>query len=265
MNKRNFNINEEEKNRIKNLYLLNEQDTLNLNRNIRVARPGGEGTQGKRGGINYEWVDVMKDMTVPGNMFILGSDKIDTDSTEFKQAAEKVLTILKNVKDKVKVTFQGGASKVGSASGYNNLALANRRRDNFIKALNNYLGDYSENLDVIKLDGIVGQATKPNSKEANEEQFVKITYPDKEKIMRASYTTDIESTDVSKGPIGGGMKKITPLPNPDKEGNPYMIIKLYYKKGEKDSYKMKILNATGSPARELLDYKAAKNCGLKFE
>lgn len=269
MNNKKFFITEEDVNRIKDLYNINEQPTSKELADLRVARyrGGGEGTQGDRDVVTSEFKDIVKDFTVPGGMFLNGIDKIDTNSPEYKEGLDKIKSVLVNTNGKIDIGVKGGASKVGSSSGYDNEALANRRRDNFIKAIKNSLGSLSNRINFIPENGVVGDATEKNSPKANSQQFVKITYPDKVSIYNQKLEMGKESTDVAMGRLGDRKLRdnIIPIPDPEKKGNPYMIVKVYYRKGEKDSYKKKILDATGSPARELLNYQDAKNCGLRFE
>jgi hypothetical protein len=75
---------------------------------------------------------------------------------------------------KVSATISGGASAVGNTQGYDNKALATRRRDNFI--------DYLKRIDAIAANPTlvsiiaggtkVGVATVQNSPEAQKEQYV---------------------------------------------------------------------------------------------
>jgi hypothetical protein len=174
----------------------------------------------------------------------------------------------------VNVGVAGGASAVGGKSadgksaGYDNAGLANRRRNNFIAALKTALGDEAQYVTFTSNDPIVGTATVKDSADAKKEQMVKITYPEYEYTTTPTPgTTDIDATSVAT--------KITNLnidpskfpkqdldPNPGPEKSKMMIVKIFYK-GDKAEFKKKILQGTGSPARELLDYSQAKD--LKFE
>ena len=245
--------------------LINEQPTAADYENIKAAkyRGGGEGTQGDRDKVTGGFVDVVKDFTIPGGMFLNGVDKIDTNSTDFKDGLNKIKKVLTTTKGNVDIQVQGGASAVGSSRGYDNKSLANRRRNNFIDAVNTSLGSLSNRINFIPKEGEVGKSTTKNSPEANAEQFVKITYPDKEGIYQQKLTVGPESTDVAQGRLKG--KEGIPSTDPEEKGNPYMIVKLYYRKGEKKSYKKKMFDATGSPIRELMDYGAVKNCNLRFD
>ncbi len=255
---------------VKRIIIEQNRPTIDDLNKIKTAqyRGGGEGTQGDRDIVKGGFRDIAKDFTIPGGMFINGVDKIDINSPEFKDALNKIKnTFTTNTKGKVDIEVQGGASKVGYERGYDNESLANRRRDNFINAIKKSLGGLSDRFNFIPKEGKVGQATIKNSPEANAEQWVKITYPDKLSVYTQKLVTGKESTDVAQGITGGESSKTSVVPDPDiiTKGNPYMIVKVYYKKGQKESYKKKILESTGSPVRELTDYQAAKDCGLKFQ
>jgi hypothetical protein len=100
------------------------------------------------------------------NLFKLGSDKINTNSEEFKKA----VNIINGAKANT-ITIQGGASSVGKS--YDNKALADRRANNFKKALSD------SGIDTSKMNIIPGIVTPntdvPNSPEANKAQFVRFT------------------------------------------------------------------------------------------
>jgi hypothetical protein len=78
---------------------------------------------------------------------------------------------------KVNVTIGGGASAVGNAQGYNNEALATRRRDNFIDYLKGLdaIGANPKFISIIAGGTKVGKATVQNSPEAQKEQYVSAT------------------------------------------------------------------------------------------
>ena len=114
-----------------------------------------------------------KTIELGNNLFKLGSDKINTDSREFIRA--------KDIISKSKagsITLQGGASSAGSKNKYDNQGLANRRANNFKKALENS-GVKTPNISI--LPGIVTPNTDvPNSPEADKAQFVRFTLQTKE-------------------------------------------------------------------------------------
>ena len=143
-------------------------------------------------------------------LFANAADKINIDSDEFKNAVQLIKTLI--VKDKssrpktpaspsllaantysfqessqsaineetktVNIDVVGGASAVGSANGYRNDLLANRRRDNFIAAIKTALGPDAQYVKFIPKNPIVGTATVKNSAAAKAEQKVQITYPE---------------------------------------------------------------------------------------
>ena len=138
-----FILTEDDVNQIRGLYNINEQrmPTADELKRLKTAqyRGGGEGTQGDRDIVTGEFKDILKDLTIPSGMFLNGVDKIDTNSTEYKDALNKIKNVLNKTKGSITIGVQGGASAVGSDRGYNNQALANRRRDNFITAIKNWI------------------------------------------------------------------------------------------------------------------------------
>lgn len=107
-----------------------------------------------------------KTIELGNNLFKLGSDKINTNSDEFKRA--KSLISKSNSKE---IILQGGASSVGGPN-YDNQGLANRRAENFKKALI----DAGINIPMTVSQGVVTPNTNtPNSPEANKAQFVRFT------------------------------------------------------------------------------------------
>jgi hypothetical protein len=101
------------------------------------------------------------------NLFKLGSDKIDTNSEEFKKAKAII-----EKSGAGEISIQGGASSVGGED-YDNQGLADKRANNFKKALQN------SGIDTSKMNVIPGIVTPntdtPNSPEANKAQFVRFT------------------------------------------------------------------------------------------
>jgi hypothetical protein len=209
-------------------------------------------------------------------MFANSIDKIDTSSPEFKSAVEAIrsaiygqgaaVKTLNEAATKIDVEVAGGASKVGSASGYNNAALADRRRDNFIAAVKTALGNDAQYVNFVTKPAIVGTATVKDSDEAKKEQKVQIKYPALDTVKGSpylNYQTAVDNTSVATGNKGTNpLIPVIPDPTPGPEKSKMMIIKIFYK-GDKAEFKKKILQGTGSPARELLDYNQAT--GLKFE
>ena len=108
-----------------------------------------------------------KTIELGNNLFKLGSDKINTNSAEFKKARAIIVS-----SGASKVALQGGASSAGGDK-YDNQGLADRRANNFKKALQDSGVMVS---DISILPGVVAPNTDiPNSPEANKAQFVRFT------------------------------------------------------------------------------------------
>jgi outer membrane protein OmpA-like peptidoglycan-associated protein len=100
------------------------------------------------------------------NLFKLGGSEINTNADIFKN-------IVKAIKNSGNgdIDLQGGASSVGGKN-YDNLSLAKKRAENFKKALESV--GITNNITISQ--GVVTPNTDiPNSPEANNAQFVKVT------------------------------------------------------------------------------------------
>lgn len=122
---------------------------------------------------------------IGSSLFKNGIDSIDTSNLQFLKVVNKI----KNLSPDFKITIQGGASAVGSSSGYDNKSLAKRRTNNFINALKKFNVDTSR---IQILPPIVGSSTVKNSPEAESEQFVKISAVKPNKIESAIDNTAVE-------------------------------------------------------------------------
>ena len=162
-----------------------------------------------------------------GSLFKLGKDQIDTSNPQFKKAVD----LLKPLGTPI-ITIQGGASAVGNDKGFDNMGLAKRRAENFVRALKAAGVDTS--LYITKSG--VGTATVPNSAEANAEQFVKIIYT---KETRGQYIAAIDNATVKKQIIP--INKVVP---PVEVGRDFVILKVFYDKDTKDKVMSSIVNST---------------------
>jgi hypothetical protein len=130
------------------------------------------------------------------NLFGTGIDRIDVNSTAFQDAVQLLrwLWIQRYNQAGVaddKLIVRGSASAVGSSSGYDNFALAQRRANNLVAALKTWFDkntpptapdsksntvnlDWSALTKYIKIskDAVVGSATRKGSPEALAEQCV---------------------------------------------------------------------------------------------
>lgn len=180
-------ISENEKNRILDLHiqeLLSEQ----IRGNGTNARPAQQSF-----GINDK---------IDGSLFKNGIDSIDTENQQYKTVVEK----LKKLPAGTTVSIIGGASAVGSGSGYDNKALASRRAANFIASLKQFGIDTNG----YKIQTQIGVATQKNSPEANAEQFVKIQTKGKDVNVSAIDNTAVrQPTNIvpGSGPNGIPLKK----------------------------------------------------------
>ena len=120
------------------------------------------------------------------NLFKLGSDKINTNSDEFKKALEIIKPAEAN-----NIAIQGGASSVGGKN-YDNIGLANRRANNFKTALKN------AGIDTSKMEVIPGIVTPntdvPNSKAADAAQFVRFTMAGVQMAVSQQFAIDNVAT-----------------------------------------------------------------------
>jgi hypothetical protein len=144
--------------------------------------------------------------------FSNGVDAINGNNQSIKNIVNTILAGCKiNTKtmacsSKVTVTVGGGASAVGESQGYDNNALAKRRRDNFIKYLNG-IDPIAMNKQFITITAgqtKVGKATVKNSAAAQSEQYVSASI---NSLVRADATgqvgdnTNVATTDYNnKGP-----------------------------------------------------------------
>lgn len=180
-----------------------------------------------------------------GSLFKLGKDQIDTNNSQFKKAVD----LLKPLGTPI-ITIQGGASAVGNDKGFDNMGLAKRRAENFVRALKAAGVDTS--LYVTKFG--VGTATVPNSPEANAEQFVKIIYT---KGPRGQYIGAIDNATIKK-PIIPINKVIPPVPQ-DQSGRDFLILKVFYDKDTKDKVMSSVVNSTKSLKAVVRDVTGAYN------
>ena len=168
------------------------------------------------------------------NLFKLGSDKIDTNSEEFKKAKAII-----EKSGAVKISIQGGASSVGGAD-YDNQGLANRRANNFKKALSDSKVNTS-NMSI--LPGIVTPNTDtPNSPEANKAQFVRFTMKDIQMGFSQQFAIDNVATGRAVIPVN----KVKVKSDTKTIGNTNMDVRIVL---SKDKSQEKVLNLIKSALR----------------
>lgn len=107
------------------------------------------------------------------NSFANGIDTINETNPKIVEIVQVISDFLNGTeKGDINVVIDGGASDVGTASGYDNTKLAERRRDNLINYLKRkFTGE--TRLKITKGIAKVGEANKKDSVEAQKEQFVR--------------------------------------------------------------------------------------------
>lgn len=115
------------------------------------------------------------------NTFSNGIDKINPNDPKIKEITELVKNLLATNTGKIDVTVNGGASAVGKSQGYDNTALATRRRDNLINYLRQTFNTKSLNL--IPGTVKVGEETTKDSEAAMKEQYVSVDVSTPQKLI----------------------------------------------------------------------------------
>lgn len=119
-------------------------------------------------------IEIPRSITAKGTgAFEIGVDSLDPKSKKFLDIVQLINDLLQNSKGTVNVTVSAGASAVGQGR-YDNQGLAERRRDNTIKALKNYPFIDPSRIKFNAGKAIVGKSTVKDSKEAEAEQFVSV-------------------------------------------------------------------------------------------
>jgi len=113
---------------------------------------------------------IIPSLTLFGNLFANGIDKIDTASNDFKNGVDAIKEAIKKGSKTIIVT--GGASRVGEENKYDNEALARRRAQNFIAKVRDMFPNVT-----FQVQTKIGEETKKNSPAAKAEQFVRLTFP----------------------------------------------------------------------------------------
>lgn len=122
-------------------------------------------------------IDTTKTVHFGKDKMKTGSDEVDTNTAEYTDLVTKLKAALidPTITTKTPLTVVGGASSVGSSSGYDNEALAKRRADKFIAKLKMDVPGIDKKYTISSLSK-VGNATKLNSPEALAQQFVNVSF-----------------------------------------------------------------------------------------
>jgi outer membrane protein OmpA-like peptidoglycan-associated protein len=188
---------------------------MGIEGNVNEALGGGlTNARGDKQEITFE----NKTIELGNNLFKLGSDKINTNSAEFKKARAIIVS-----SGAGKVALQGGASSAGGDK-YDNQGLADRRANNFKKALQDSGVMVS---DISILPGVVAPNTDtPNSPEANKAQFVRFTMTKTD--IRFNQEMAIDNTALAKRVIP--IDKIKIKKDIKTGGNVYMDVRITFPK-----------------------------------
>jgi hypothetical protein len=157
-------------------------------------------------GYNFAYNIVSNGSTTFAN----GVDTINPNDPKIKDIIQTIKDLLKATKGKVSVVVGGGASAVGSTSGYDNNALAARIRDNLIAYIKQNITDSR----VVITPGTtkVGKATVMNSPEAVKEQYVSAAITGEQNLNLpiqgvAGDNTNVDRRDLFRNVPKGKVKK----------------------------------------------------------
>lgn len=231
------NLSEEEKNRIieqhiggkefiiENFNKLVDNKLGNVKPLINEDNVGGGGQRGGGSGkgTGYEkeimTYDTLTPITLSKDSFKTGSDQIDTTSDEYQELKQKLNNLPKS-DTKLDVKVVGGASSVGSKSGYNNKALALRRANNLVALLKKDIPGIDDKANFITSGYVTPNTDIPESDLALRAQKIDVSFNQKGK-GQVKTPIEVDKTAVKVGkytpnngggttpvPIGGKQKRV---------------------------------------------------------
>ena len=160
-----------------------------------------------RGDISQD-AQMQREMQLGKALFKLGSDIVNTESNEFKQALG---VFGRNIIKTAIIT--PGVSAVSyrgeDANGPKNIALGQNRAKSFIAALKNAIPNLQTQFSIQAT--LVGKNNVPNSPEANAEQFVNIKYSSTEN-MQIPMNPGENTKTLIKPYLTGGEIDFVPIP-----------------------------------------------------
>lgn len=157
---------------------------------------------GKKRGTGYFKDDIIRKMkqtyTFDRSKMKTGSDEVDNTSKEYGDLIVSMRGILnnRNIRGPLNVFVTGGASAVGSSSGYDNTALAERRASKLIAQIRKDIPNVNTKFKFVTKPPVIGKATKLNSPEAMAEQFVKVDF-DYNEMQVAKQSIESDNTTVA--------------------------------------------------------------------
>lgn len=184
---------------------------------------GGQRGGGSGKGTGYEkeimTYDTLTPITLSKDSFKTGSDQIDTSSSEYQKLKQKLSSLPKS-ETKLDVKVVGGASSVGSKSGYNNKALALRRANNLVAQLRKDIPGIDGKVNFITSGQVQPNTDIPESDLALAAQRIDVSFSQKGKgQIKTPVEVDNTAVNVNKFtpnngggttpvPIGGKQKRV---------------------------------------------------------
>lgn len=165
---------------------------------------GGGGTDGMGRGTGYhrETVNslIKNSYKFDKDKMATGSDDVDVSKAEYMDLKQQLQIIVNStkVKNPINVKVTGGASAVGSSSGFNNEELAKRRAVKLIQQLRKDIPDIDKKITFIP-EYKVGKATIYNSPEAYKEQYVNVSF-DTNDIQYIKQNIELDNTTTNSYP-----------------------------------------------------------------
>jgi len=124
-----------------------------------------------------------------------GTDTIDTTTKDYSNLLIDIKNILKDKQiPSTTVTVTGGASSVGANRGFDNEALAKRRANKLIAQLKKDIPNIDSKIKFIT-NTKVGSATEKDSKDALDQQYVKVNFS--KSVTSPVGTIELDNTAVS--------------------------------------------------------------------
>jgi hypothetical protein len=227
--KKRLTINESEKNDILGLYL-NEQLAGNAMSSIDRLK------QRFPNGFNVPTTIAARG----ANTFANGVDTINPNNQQVNEVVQLITSMLQNTTSgEIKIVVNGGASAVGSASGYDNPALAKRRRDNFINFLNTKFGN-NKRVVIQAGQATVGKATVKDSDAAKQEQYVSATISGSSSMNAQVKGVEGDNTNVQRREFPNPIKGDDDDDDWDTDIKYYSRVCVVIPSGLVESYKKKI-------------------------
>lgn len=177
-----------------------KKDKLSKVKPLVEQNEGGHGESSRAGdekvGTGYFRDNLTRDISKPYHFgkdkMKTGSDEVDTNTLEYTNLINKLKNSLTDpsISSGTPLTVIGGASSVGSSSGYDNKALAQRRADKLVAKIKADVPGIEKKYKITTLAN-VGGATELNSAKALAQQYVDVSFTEPSTaLQRVSYEVD---------------------------------------------------------------------------